>query len=107
MNILKVSIASITAVILLQAAPVTAQETAPEHIVYPLIERLCTNKGLSASTEAICEDTVRNMANEGASVDDLIYVTRSLVLYERASQEQSRQSADIYNSVMNRRPARY
>jgi hypothetical protein len=97
MNIFKVSIVSITAVILFQATPVKAQD------VNSLIDRLCMDKGLSASTEAICADAVINMARDGASVDVIIYETRSLIRYTRASEEQSRRSADTFRATMNRR----
>jgi hypothetical protein len=58
MNILKVSIASVTTAILFQGLPATAQQAITPDDMPRVIDSLCMNKGVSTSAEAICEDTV-------------------------------------------------
>lgn len=107
MNILKVSIASVTTAILFQGLPATAQQAITPDDMPRVIDSLCMNKGVSTSAEAICEDTVVEMASKGYSFAQISHVTRNHIRYSRAGDDQARESARIYDSIMNRPPKVY
>ena len=107
MNILKVSLASVAAAILFQGLPATAQQAITPNDMPRVIDSLCMNKGVSTSAEAICEDTVVEMASKGYSFAQISHVTRNHIRYNRAADAQAQQSAEIYRTIMNNKPQVY